>query len=77
MTERALQTAFKNFLGLSPTELIRRQRMERIRAELEDPFTSERNILGAANKWGVQNRSTLVSSYRKQFNEAPSETLER
>jgi len=77
VTERALQTAFKNFLGLSPTELIRRQRMERIRAELEDPFTSERNILGAANKWGVQNRSTLVSSYRKQFNEAPSETLER
>ena len=77
VTERALQTAFKNFLGLSPTELIRRQRMERIRAELEDPYTSERNILGAANKWGVQNRSTLVSSYRKQFNEAPSETLER
>lgn len=77
VTERALQTAFKNFLGLSPTELIRRQRMEKIRAELEDPFTSDRNILGAANKWGVQNRSTLVSSYRKQFNEAPSETLER
>ncbi|CAN7583429.1 helix-turn-helix transcriptional regulator [Trinickia sp. LjRoot230] len=77
VTERALQTAFKNFLGLSPTELIRRQRMERIRAELEDPFTTDRNILGAANKWGVQNRSTLVSSYRKQFNEAPSETLER
>lgn len=77
VTERALQTAFKNFLGLSPTELIRRQRMEKIRAELEDPFTSDRNILGAANKWGVQNRSTLVSSYRKQFNEVPSETLER
>jgi AraC-like DNA-binding protein len=78
VTERALQSAFKNFLGLSPTELIRRQRMERIRAELlNDPAVSDRNVLNAANKWGVHNRSTLVSGYRRQFQEAPSETLER
>ena len=55
-----------------------RQRMERIRAELlQDSFTSDRSVLCAANKWGVQNRSTLVSGYRKQFHEAPSETLGR
>ncbi|MCX4153910.1 MULTISPECIES: helix-turn-helix transcriptional regulator [Paraburkholderia] len=78
VTERALQSAFKNFLGLSPTELIRRQRMERIRAELTDrSYSSDRGVLGAASKWGVQNRSTLVNGYRKQFHEAPSETLER
>ncbi|MGV2292973.1 helix-turn-helix transcriptional regulator [Trinickia sp. YCB016] len=78
VTERALQSAFKNFLGLSPTELIRRQRMERIRAELTDKsYASERGVLGAASKWGVLNRSTLVNGYRKQFHEAPSETLER
>jgi AraC-like DNA-binding protein len=78
VTERALQTAFKNFLGLSPTELIRRQRMERIRADLlNDPSLSDRNVLHTANKWGVHNRSTLVSCYRRQFQEAPSETLER
>jgi AraC-like DNA-binding protein len=78
VTERALQCAFKNFLGLSPTELIRRQRMERIREELTDKsYAGERGILGAASKWGVQNRSTLVNGYRKQFHEAPSDTLER
>ncbi|KAG0166417.1 hypothetical protein DFQ30_007212 [Apophysomyces sp. BC1015] len=78
VTERALQSAFKNFLGLSPTELIRRQRMERIRAELlSDSLESERSVLRIANKWGVQNRSTLVSGYRKEFQEAPSETLDR
>jgi hypothetical protein len=38
---------------------------------------SDRNVLNAANKWGVHNRSTLVSGYRRQFQEAPSETLER
>ncbi|SPS02744.1 MULTISPECIES: AraC family transcriptional regulator, partial [Cupriavidus] len=33
VTERALQSAFKQALGLSPTELIRQLRMERIRTE--------------------------------------------
>jgi hypothetical protein len=52
--------------------------MERIRADLlDDSFNGERTVLFTANKWGVQNRSTLVSGYRKQFHEAPSETLER
>ncbi|SOE96834.1 AraC-type DNA-binding protein [Burkholderia sp. D7] len=78
VTERALQSAFRNFLGLSPTELIRRQRMERIRAELVDGSPGgDRGVLDAASRWGVENRSTLVNGYRKQFHEAPSETLER
>ncbi|MGE8506026.1 MAG: helix-turn-helix transcriptional regulator [Paraburkholderia terricola] len=78
VTERALQSAFKHSLGLSPSELIRRLRMERIRADLlDDSFSGDRTVLLTANKWGVQNRSTLVSGYRKQFHEVPSETLER
>ncbi|MPV67758.1 helix-turn-helix transcriptional regulator [Burkholderia sp. BE17] len=76
VTERALQNAFKVYLGLSPRELIRSQRMERIRTELVD-FTStgERSVKEAARKWGVQNGSTLVVAYRKEFDETPSETL--
>jgi AraC-like DNA-binding protein len=78
VTERALQSAFKSFLGLTPTELIRRQRMERIRAELtHGSHGNGRGVLGAARKWGVESRSVLVNGYRKQFHEAPSETLER
>lgn len=78
VTERALQSAFKNSLGATPTEIIRQQRMERIRAELQaDNYRSEQGVLGAAIKWGVRNRSTLVNGYRRQFNEAPSETLAR
>ncbi|MGB8420835.1 helix-turn-helix transcriptional regulator [Paraburkholderia sp.] len=78
VTERALQSAFKRFLGLSPTELIRRQRMERIRAELTDSsWMNERGVLDVASKWGVQNRSALANGYRKQFQETPSETRKR
>jgi AraC-like DNA-binding protein len=78
VTERALQSAFKNSLGATPTEIIRQQRMARIHAALQsDGAQSERGVLDVANKWGVQSRSTLVNGYRRQFNEAPSETLKR
>lgn len=78
VTERALQAAFKAHLGMSPSEVIRVRRMERIREELTDTHHSaSANILETAAKWGVRNRSTLLNSYRKRFDEAPSETVER
>jgi len=78
VTERALQSAFKNSLGSTPSEIIRRLRMERIRADLEaSDGAHERGILATASRWGVSNRSTLVNGYRREFNEAPSDTLNR
>ncbi|WP_082712085.1 helix-turn-helix domain-containing protein [Burkholderia singularis] len=73
LTERALQWAFRKYLGLSPTELIRDMRMERIREELLSEPT--RNVLEVARRWGVRNCTTLLNGYRKQFHEAPSQTL--
>jgi AraC-like DNA-binding protein len=77
VTERALQLAFKTHLGITPSELIRRQRMEHIRDELMADDTLAPSVLQIANRWGVQHRSTLLNGYRKMFNETPSETLAR
>jgi AraC-like DNA-binding protein len=77
VTERAMQAAFKNHLGLSPSELIRRQRMERIRDDLLDDDAPVMRVLDVANKWGVRHRSTLINGYRRVFQEAPSETMGR
>ncbi|WP_133645771.1 helix-turn-helix transcriptional regulator [Paraburkholderia flava] len=77
VTERAMQGAFRKHLGLSPSELIRRQRMERIREELLDDDAPVARVLDVAKKWGVQHRSTLINGYRSVFNEAPSETMGR
>jgi AraC-like DNA-binding protein len=77
VTERAIQAAFKNHLGLSPSELIRRQRMERIRDDLLDDDAPASRVLDVAKKWGVQHRSTLINGYRRVFQEAPSETMGR
>lgn len=77
VTERAMQAAFKNHLGLSPSELIRRQRMERIRDDLLDDGAPATRVLDVANRWGVRHRSTLINGYRRVFHEAPSETMGR
>ncbi len=77
VTERAMQAAFKQHLGLSPSELIRRQRMERIRNHLLDDDAPVSRVLDVAKKWGVEHRSTLINGYRSVFHEAPSETMAR
>ncbi|KVD86563.1 AraC family transcriptional regulator [Burkholderia sp. ABCPW 14] len=77
VTERALQAAFKTYLGLSPSELIRRQRMERIRGELLSDAPRATSVLEIASRWGIQHRSTLVNGYRRMFDEAPSQTFDR
>lgn len=78
VTVRALQNTFKSHLGATPSEIIRQQRMQRIRLELEDDRDGAgQRVLEAGNRWGVPNRSTLLNAYKRQFNEAPSDTLNR
>lgn len=75
VTERALQMVFKRSLGLSPGALIRQLRLEGIRGELLDDSRVGTSVLDTANRWGVTSRSALIKSYRKQFHESPSETI--
>lgn len=72
VTGRALQQAFKSATGLSPTQVLRRYRMQSIRDELlaEGGCGS---VLQAASRWGVGSRSALAKGYRQHFNEAPME----
>jgi len=75
VTERALQLAFRTHLGMTPAELIRSRRMERIRDDLcED--TAGRGVREVAARWGITNRSTLANSYRLHFDETPTQTLQ-
>lgn len=77
VSERALQMAFRTNIGMTPGELIRQERMRRIRADLQrcGERSSKVNVMSVASRWGVTNRSTLLQAYRQQFQESPSETL--
>ena len=77
VTERALQSAFKSHLGMTPGEVIQRCRVERIRADLLCEDAPGGTVIETAARWGIRNRSTLITSYRKYFRETPTETLAR
>ncbi len=77
VTERAIQTAFKAHLGMTPGEVVQRCRVERIRAELLREDAHDASVIETAARWGIRNRSTLLSSYRKYFRETPTQTLAR
>lgn len=76
VTERALQLAFKESAGISPREALRRMRMSRIHEELANR-DSNTSLMAIAGKYGIQNRSSLASGYRRYFDEPPSETVVR
>jgi AraC-like DNA-binding protein len=74
VTERALQMAFRTYLGMTPAQVIRHHRMEAIRNELRDS-AGRSSVLKTAARWGLGNRSTLAHNYRQQFAETPTATL--
>lgn len=77
VSERAVQSAFRSKLGMTPVELLRRSRVERIRDDLLHTNGCGETVIETAARWGIRNRSTLVSSYRKHFQESPTDTLAR
>jgi AraC-like DNA-binding protein len=74
VTERALQMAFRKYLGMTPAELIRHHRMQGIRNDLTDGAGTD-GVLKTAARWGMANRSTLAHGYRQLFSESPTATL--
>jgi AraC-like DNA-binding protein len=77
VTERALQGTFKTHLGMTPVEVMQRCRVERIRTDLLRTDVASSSVTETAARWGIRNRSTLVTSYRKYCSETPTETLAR
>jgi len=74
VSERALQAAFRTYLGMSPAELIRHHRMSRIRSEWLGG-QQQSTVIEIGRRWGMGKRSTLVQNYRQQFSETPTATL--
>ncbi len=78
VTERSLQLTFRAHLAQSPSEVIRRCRMENIRTDLENgAMRTGSSLLDVASRWGVGSRSSLSHLYQAEFNETPRQTVEQ
>lgn len=72
MSERALQYAFQEHLGLSPRKLLQQIRLDRAR---EDLLAKNGSVSDIAYHWGYTNLGRFARAYHDRFGEFPSDTL--
>lgn len=74
---RALQLSFNRRFQCSPTEWIRRRRLERVRSILLSDDPSIPSIRDVARRYGFLQDGQFARLYRRRFGELPSATVRR
>ncbi|NBF05707.1 helix-turn-helix domain-containing protein [Pseudomonas sp. Fl5BN2] len=74
---RQLQSAFKAFTGMAPSQWLRLRRLNSAHRELLSRGPSETTVAEVAMHWSFWHLGRFSSSYRALFRELPSETLKR
>ncbi|WP_158636035.1 AraC family transcriptional regulator [Tsukamurella sputi] len=73
---RSLQSAFAEYLGLSPMEYLRRVRLSRAHADLERATAADGlSVANIAYRWGFGHVSRFASVYAARYGRSPSQTL--
>jgi AraC family transcriptional regulator, ethanolamine operon transcriptional activator len=76
-SERALEYAFKNVLGLTPVAYLTRLRLHRVRRALLAATHGSATVSALALDWGFWHFGDFSRAYKDCFGELPSETLRR
>ena len=69
---RALQSAFRRHLEVTPMGYLRRVRLERVHRELRAGGVT---VQESARRWGFANLGRFAAEYRAEYGETPSRTL--
>jgi len=77
VSERTLQIAFKDIMGMSPVTYLHRLRLHRARDELRKAESSSTTVTDVAMKWGFWHFGEFSRAYRNCFGEVPSKTLKK
>ena len=77
VSERALEYAFKQTLGLAPVAYLARLRLHRVRNALQIPVRGANTVSAVALDWGFWHFGEFSRAYKACFGELPSETLRR
>ena len=77
VSERTLQNAFRDIMGMSPLTFLQRLRLHRARDELRKSRRSSATVTDVAMNWGFWHFGGFSQAYKNCFDELPSETLRR
>jgi transcriptional regulator GlxA family with amidase domain len=77
VSERTLQYAFKEVMGMTPVAYLTRLRLHRVRQALRAATHGSTTVTTEALKWGFWHFGDFSRAYKTCFGELPSETLRR
>jgi len=77
VSERTLQYAFQEVLGMSPLAYLTRQRLHRVRKALRTGSYGSTTVSEQALRWGFWHFGDFSRAYKQCFGELPSESLRR
>ncbi len=77
VSERTLQYAFKEVMGLTPLAYLMRVRLHRVREALLAGTHGTTTVSAEALKWGFWHFGEFSRAYKDCFGELPSDTLRR
>ena len=77
VSERTLQYAFKELLGMSPVTYLNRLRLHRVRRALRAASLDSTTVTHEALRWGFWHLGDFSRAYKDCFGELPSDTLRR
>ena len=77
VSERTLQYAFKEVMGMTPVAYLTRLRLHRVRQALRAATHCTTTVTAEALRWGFWYFGDFSRAYRECFSELPSDTLRR
>lgn len=77
VSERTLQKAFKDIMGMSPVTYLHRLRLHRARDELRKAKNGATTVTDVAMNWGFWHFGEFSRAYKNCFGEVPSNTLKK
>jgi AraC-like DNA-binding protein len=77
VSERTLENAFKEVMGLTPMNYLVRLRLHRVRQSLLAGTQGTTTVSTEAMKWGFWHFGDFSRAYKECFGELPSDTLRR
>jgi AraC-like DNA-binding protein len=77
VSERTLEYAFKEVMGLTPVSYLLRLRLHRVRRALLEATHASSTVSAEALKWGFWHFGEFSRAYKACFGELPSDTLRR
>lgn len=77
VSERTLQYAFKELMGMTPVAFLTRLRLHRVRQGLRVGTNASTTVTKEALRWGFWHFGDFSRAYKDCFGELPSDTLRR